>query len=481
MSRRTRRPLVLSGIETLEQRQMLHGGVASEPKTALLHLVDNGRDADRLATARQHHAAQLARAAEARAQAHQRHMLVHEQSLHVKATAATVRDHAAAAHAAVLRVTAAHPAKHVPAKHHKPHAKAKHHAQPITTTPVAATLGWGSLIGSVVTTATTGSSGTRISSPAITTNSIAAVVTAPPVSVASITPVTPATVTTTAATRTLAVGEVLDTKIIPGGIAGPGVTYTITPQPLPANMLFDRTTGELTFTPAPGQGGHYQFTVTTNSGLGKASTVVPIDVTAVPLAVATVSGQVVDELGLPLAGMPVALGNATATTDLLGRFTLTGVPANPGPINAGGAVADLQSRQGLLAPVDQNARSRSVRQRPQRHRPVADPAQDQLVSGIHFQRQGRGDFADHHKPGHPGLLIPDRAGRFGTRLDAGKPQGGTTGTGGVGAASSRRGRRWSHSVSGSGHRSVQACPAQLAQLQPLPAWHDTAIVHAKLL
>ena len=352
MSRRTRRPLVLSGIETLEQRQMLHGGVASEPKTALLHLVDNGRDADKLATARQHHAAQLTRAAEARAQAHQRHMLVHEQSLHVKAAA---RDHVEAAHAAVLRVTAAHPAKHVPAKHHKPHAKAKHHAKPITTTPVVPSMDWGKLIGSVVTTATAtgGSTATTISKPAITTNPIATPATAPPVSVNPTTPAVQATITTTALTRTLAVGEVLDTKIIPGGIAGQGITYTITPQPLPANMIFDRTTGELTFTPAPGQGGHYQFTVTTNGGLGNSATVLPIDVSAVPLAATTVSGQVVDELGLPLAGMPVAIGNATATTDLLGHFTLSGVAVVPGPISAGGTVADAQDRQGLLTPVVQ--------------------------------------------------------------------------------------------------------------------------------
>ena len=353
MSRRTRRPLVLSGIETLEQRQMLHGGVASEPKTALLHLVDDGRDVDKLATARQHHAAQIARVAEARAQAHQRHLLVHEQSLHVKATASTARDHAAAAHAAVLRVTAAHPAKHVPAKHHKPHAKAKHHAKPITITPVATPLGWGKLIGSVVTTATTGSSGTRISSPAITTNSIAAPVTAPPVSVASITPVTPATVTTTAAPRTLAVGEVLDTKIIPGGIAGPGVSYLITPQPLPANMTFDRTTGAISFRPAPGQEEHYLFTVTAQGGAFSAAVVVPINVTPAAEASTEVSGRAVDELGLPLAGMTVAIGTSTTSTDALGRFLLTGLPANPGPLIVGGQLASAQSRQGIYAPVDE--------------------------------------------------------------------------------------------------------------------------------
>ncbi len=32
-----------------------------------------------------------------------------------------------------------------------------------------------------------------------------------------------------------------------------GVTFTITPQPLPANMTFNRETGELTFAPGPGQ------------------------------------------------------------------------------------------------------------------------------------------------------------------------------------------------------------------------------------
>ena len=66
MSRRPRRPLVLAGIETLEQRQMLHGGVANEPKAALLHLVDDGRDAARTAATRHQRAvaAQLSSAPE---------------------------------------------------------------------------------------------------------------------------------------------------------------------------------------------------------------------------------------------------------------------------------------------------------------------------------------------------------------------------------------------------------------------------------
>ncbi len=60
-----------------------------------------------------------------------------------------------------------------------------------------------------------------------------------------------------------------------------------------------------------------------------------------------------DESGNPLAGMPVTIGTATATTDAQGDFTLTGIGANPSPLSAGGSVATADGRLALSAPVAQ--------------------------------------------------------------------------------------------------------------------------------
>ena len=57
-----------------------------------------------------------------------------------------------------------------------------------------------------------------------------------------------------------------------------------------------------------------------------------------------------DESGNPLAGMPVAIGTATATTDAQGDFTLTGIGANPSPLSAGGSVATADSSLALRRP-----------------------------------------------------------------------------------------------------------------------------------
>jgi hypothetical protein len=53
-----------------------------------------------------------------------------------------------------------------------------------------------------------------------------------------------------------------------------------------------------------------------------------ITVTDPVLASTEISGQVVNEYGNPLAGMPVSIGGATAVTNASGYFTLTGVAAN---------------------------------------------------------------------------------------------------------------------------------------------------------
>ncbi len=378
MSRRTRRPSLLPGLEALEQRQMLHGGPATEPRAAALRPVEEGLAA---ASHRRTQAAH-ADAAAVRAQARPAHPATHERALHARALH-TPGHRSARIHAEVMPVRAGHANVHPQAEHDKVHARAKHRHHAVatpaatTTTAIAAatsgpaftTTTTTAMLGAPTGTPPTGTPPTASAGagPMTTLGATAAPVATTPVTTTPVTttggtptspggttnPTAPPAATTTAPAQALSVGGLLDTKIVPGGIAGPGLSYLITPQPLPANMTFDRTTGQLSFRPAPGQDGHYQLTVTTRGGATKAAVIVPIDVAAPALATTEVSGTVVDEAGLPLANMPVAVGASTATTDALGRFTLTGLPANPGPISVGGSAADAQSRQGLLAPLDQ--------------------------------------------------------------------------------------------------------------------------------
>ena len=119
-----------------------------------------------------------------------------------------------------------------------------------------------------------------------------------------------------------------------------------------------------------------------------------------------VSGQVVDENGNPLAGMPVTIGTATAVTDQQGDFTLTGIPADPGPISAGGSVAEARGPADLTAPVAQllghalYAGADNV---------IPTPL---IVPSVNWSARGelqpvqRGSAAGHHQPGHAGLRHP---------------------------------------------------------------------------
>jgi hypothetical protein len=149
------------------------------------------------------------------------------------------------------------------------------------------------------------------------------------------------------------VGGTLDVTLPNLGLGTTGLTFTITPQPLPANMTFNRESGELIFAPAPGQAGVSNFSVAVSNGSGSGTIVLPGTVTAPALPSTGVSGRVVDENGNPLANMPVSIGTATAVTNASGEFTLTGIPANPGPISAGGSVGTAQGRLDLMAPVAQ--------------------------------------------------------------------------------------------------------------------------------
>ncbi len=166
--------------------------------------------------------------------------------------------------------------------------------------------------------------------------------------------VTPAGPTVAQAPQSVAVGGTLDVTLPALGLSGSGLTYTITPQPLPANMTFNRGTGELAFAPAPGQAGPYDFTVTVSDGTHAAAEHVPVTVTATPRPSTEVSGQVVDVSGVPLAGVPVMIGASTTTTDLTGHFTLAGVTAQPGPLTVDGYHADAAGDyMMLMAPTTQ--------------------------------------------------------------------------------------------------------------------------------
>ena len=194
---------------------------------------------------------------------------------------------------------------------------------------------------------------TTTSSPAVTSSvssaSAGGSTVAPPIT----TPSSPSPVSVAAQSFSIAVGGVLDVTIQPGNLSGTGVTETITPQPLPANMTFNRETGALAFAAAPGQAGTYRFTITATNGIKTFVEPVNITVTQPQIATTEVSGRVVDESGKPLAGMPVSIGGSTTTTNAQGVFTLAGIGANPGPLSAGGSVATADGRLALSAPVDQ--------------------------------------------------------------------------------------------------------------------------------
>ena len=125
-------------------------------------------------------------------------------------------------------------------------------------------------------------------------------------------------------------GGTLDVTLPSLGLGTTGVTFTITPQPLPANMTFNRETGELVFAPAPGQAGVSNFSVAVSNGSQSGTIVLPITVTDPALASTEVSGQVVDENGNPLAGHAgLDRRFVTAVTNASGDFTLTGIPPTP--------------------------------------------------------------------------------------------------------------------------------------------------------
>ncbi|QEH32071.1 Putative deoxyribonuclease RhsC [Aquisphaera giovannonii] len=166
-------------------------------------------------------------------------------------------------------------------------------------------------------------------------------------------PSTPApAVPTVPLSRSVSVGDTLDVNLASAAGAS-GSAYIITPQPLPENMSFNRETGEFLFMPAPGQAGRYDFNISVQGGASPENIHLALTASQPALPSTQVSGRVVDELGQPLAGMPVAIDGATTVTDSAGRFVLAGIATNPGPISAGGSTATAANRLPLISPVAQ--------------------------------------------------------------------------------------------------------------------------------
>jgi hypothetical protein len=191
-----------------------------------------------------------------------------------------------------------------------------------------------------------------------TSQTISTVVTVSPTNPAPSQPVTPPVISPIteppiSMPESVATGGTLDVTLPNMGLGNTDLAYTITPQPLPANMSFNRETGELIFSPAPGQQGLSSYSVLVSSAVGSGTITVPITVTDPAVASTEVSGQIVDENGDPLADMPVTIDGSSAVTNASGQFTLTGISSNPGPLSAGGSVGSDQGRLDLAAPVEQ--------------------------------------------------------------------------------------------------------------------------------
>jgi Putative Ig domain len=216
--------------------------------------------------------------------------------------------------------------------------------------------------------------------------------------------------------RTVDVGATLDMMVGASAAAttggrliaadDPPTTYTISPEPLPANASFNLATGQFSFVPSPSQVGQYDFTITATTNGQTTVTDLQIEVAA-PLCPSTeVSGQVVDISGNPLSGVPVMIGNVQATTDASGNFMLSNVPSNPGPLTVDGYHADATGDYlMLMAPTSQflghpaYADSNNVVPRP-----IVLPHID-LANATDFGQLNPGQPHDLTSPRLPGVVL----------------------------------------------------------------------------
>ena len=127
---------------------------------------------------------------------------------------------------------------------------------------------------------------------------------------------------------------------------GAAVTLGVAPQPLPAGMAFNLSTGEVSFRPE--HPGSYTLTFSAETTGERVSETLTVTVPSpAPGAPTVFSGRVLDANSfsrgdlVPVVGATVSfLGSAvTATTDSNGNFVLTGLPAGAAmfDIDAAGA------------------------------------------------------------------------------------------------------------------------------------------------
>jgi RHS repeat-associated protein len=101
-----------------------------------------------------------------------------------------------------------------------------------------------------------------------------------------------------------------------------------------------QTDGTLTFDPTPADVGTYNFTAVASDGVLESTQPVTLTVAGTASATTSIAGVVQDTSGHPVAGVPLTLGSAMATTAADGRFTLSftgAVPATLLAVNGGQA------------------------------------------------------------------------------------------------------------------------------------------------
>lgn len=132
------------------------------------------------------------------------------------------------------------------------------------------------------------------------------------------------------------IGSTLTISLEITGIVEDSLRYTISPIPLPANMLLDSTTGIFTFTPDVDQAGDYDISFAAIDGdiVSTQSTTITVNEID-PTAGTSLQGRLLDA-NASMVGQSVPIVNATVTllsvnpilsvtTDANGNFSITGI------------------------------------------------------------------------------------------------------------------------------------------------------------
>ncbi len=119
---------------------------------------------------------------------------------------------------------------------------------------------------------------------------------------------------------TVVPGHTLTTQLTATDADGDIVEYSLFSEAmLPDGALRG---DQLVFFPTPSQVGEYQFEVVATDGAANISQMVTLQVIADPIQTTRVSGTVLDTDQTPLPGIPVSVGDVSATTNGAGEFLL---------------------------------------------------------------------------------------------------------------------------------------------------------------